>query len=151
MICNQVRECLSNTPGIAYFLEVDTSEFETLDDICQATAEHYLPLLDGKRFVVRCKRVGSHDWKSHDIERYVGGYLNQNSGAAGVDLKHQISRSYQVRHKQVYVVKDRVDGLGGFPMGEVELKLSLISGGFDSPVASFMYERGMPTHFVFLF
>ncbi len=151
VVLAQVRETLSNTPGITYFLEVDTTEFETLDDICLATAAHYMPLLAGKRFVVRCKRAGSHDWKSHDIERYVGGYLNQNSEAVGVDLHTpDVTVSIEVRHNQVYVVKDRVEGLGGFPMGEVEPVLSLISGGFDSPVASYLcMKRGMPTHFVF--
>ena len=48
------------------------------------------------------------------------------------------------------MVKQRIKGLGGYPVGELEPVLSLLSGGFDSPVASFMcIKRGMPTHFVF--
>jgi len=147
----EVRDVLGRTPGIAYFLEVDALSFETLDDICQATAQHYAPLLSGKRFVVRCKRAGKHEWSSHDIERYVGGYLNQNTEATGVDLHTpDLTVNIEVRDNKVYVIKDRITGLGGFPIGEVEPVLSLISGGFDSPVASYLcMKRGMPTHFCF--
>ena len=39
---------------------------------------------------------------------------------------------------------------GGYPMGTQEPVLSLISGGFDSTVSSFLTaRRGMNTHFCF--
>ncbi|MCK5881469.1 MAG: tRNA 4-thiouridine(8) synthase ThiI, partial [Sinobacterium sp.] len=83
--------------------------------------------------------------------RYVGGFLNQNSEATGVNLHTpDITASIEVRDNICYVVKQRYAGLGGFPIGEVEPVLSLISGGFDSPVASYLcMKRGMPTHFCF--
>ena len=150
-VIQRAREVLSNTPGIAYFLEVEEHTFETLDDICRVTGDYNMPLIAGKSFVVRCKRGGIHDWTSHDIERYVGGFLNQNSDATGVNLHTpDVTVNIEVRDNICYVVKQRFPGLGGFPLGEVEPVLSLISGGFDSPVASYLcMKRGMPTHFCF--
>lgn len=147
----EITAILANTPGIAYFLEVAAYDYADLDDICKQTAAVYAPLLAGKTFVVRCKRSGKHAFTSHDIERYVGGYLNQNTEARGVDLHHpDLTVNIEVRGDTLYVVKNRTSGLGGFPLGEVEPVLSLISGGFDSPVASYLcMKRGMPTHFCF--
>jgi len=48
------------------------------------------------------------------------------------------------------VIGRRHRGLGGYPIGSIDPVLSLISGGFDSPVASYLtMKRGMRTHFLF--
>ena len=55
-----------------------------------------------------------------------------------------------VREDTLYVVEDKIQGLGGFPIGSQEPVLSLVSGGFDSTVASYQtIRRGMRTHFCF--
>ena len=49
------------------------------------------------------------------------------------------------------IVKGRFEGLGGYPMSTQEDVLSLISGGFDSSVASHMFmRRGSRVHYCFL-
>ena len=56
----------------------------------------------------------------------------------------------EIRKDRLYVVKQRHEGLGGFPIGTVDSVVSLISGGFDSTVSSYMVmKRGMRTHFCF--
>ena len=48
------------------------------------------------------------------------------------------------------IVKGRFEGLGGYPMSTQEDVLSLISGGFDSSVASHMFmRRGSRVHYCF--
>ena len=147
----EVIEILGNTSGIAHFLEVETCEFEGLDDISEKTLAVYKDRLAGKRFVLRCKRVGKHEFSSTEIERQVGGYLLHHSDSIGVDLHNpEVTVKIEIRDKTLHIVKNRFEGLGGFPLGEVEPVLSLISGGFDSPVASYLtMKRGMPTHFCF--
>jgi tRNA uracil 4-sulfurtransferase len=142
---------LQNTSGISLILEVAEYEFSSLDDVCEKTLDAYRDRLVNKRFVVRCKRVGRHEYTSHQVEQYVGGFLLQHSASAGVDLHHpEITVFIEIRDNTLHVVKNRIEGLGGFPLGEVEPVLSLISGGFDSPVASYlMMKRGAPTHFCF--
>lgn len=146
-----VVEILSHTPGIAYFLEVLEFPLGDMQDVYQKTADMYVPLLAGKTFAVRCKRAGKHDFTSNDIERYVGGGLNQYSQALGVNLTHpDITVLLEIRDDRLFVVKQRHKGLGGFPLGGLDPVLSLISGGFDSPVASYLtMKRGMRTHFCF--
>lgn len=151
IIINDVITALSNTSGIAYFIEVETSDFTDLEDIAKKTLAVYQEQLVGKRFVLRCKRSGKHDFTSTEIERQVGGYLLHHSACTGVDLhKPELIVHIEVRDQTLYVVKRRIEGQGGFPLGEIEPVLSLISGGFDSPVASYLtMKRGMPTHFCF--
>lgn len=149
-----IKQCLSilkSTSGITYFLEVIPHAFTDIEDLCEKTAEVYKERLIGKSFVVRCKRSGQHDMNSHQMEQKIGGYLFHRTENGGVDLRNpDITVSIEVRDDTLYVIKERHQGLGGFPLGEVEPVLSLISGGFDSPVASYMtMKRGMPTHFCF--
>ncbi|MBB3048477.1 thiamine biosynthesis protein ThiI [Litorivivens lipolytica] len=144
-------EVLRNTPGIAYFMDVAEYPLVSIDDIYQKTLALWAERLAGKRFSVRCKRTGTHDFQSLDVERYVGGGLNQHTDAAGVDLANpEVVVRIEVRDETVFVVNQRYPGLGGFPLGSLDPVLSLISGGFDSPVASYlMMKRGLRTHFCF--
>jgi len=75
---------LKRIPGIVQFIEVQEIIFETLDDIYQATLKLNYDIVTGKTFCVRCKRQGKHEFTSTDVERYVGGGLNQNVPGASV-------------------------------------------------------------------
>ena len=56
----------------------------------------------------------------------------------------------EIDHDTVRVFGDKQQGLGGFPLPTQETVLSLLSGGFDSSVASFqMLRRGARVHFCF--
>jgi thiamine biosynthesis protein ThiI len=147
----EVVDIMKRTPGIANFVEVVEYPLGDFDDIFQKTFAIYGELLRGKTFVVRCKRVGQHEFKSGDVEKYVGGGLYEHAQSAGVDLHNpDVVVKLEIRKDTLYVVKARHEGLGGFPMGSLDAVLSLISGGFDSTVASFLtMKRGLRTHFVF--
>ncbi|WP_096086976.1 tRNA uracil 4-sulfurtransferase ThiI [Agaribacterium haliotis] len=148
----QLSAMLACTPGIAHFTRVSAHKFASLDDIYQLTYDYWQDKLDGRTFCVRVKRSGQHDWKSIDIERYVGGGLNQHTTAAGVRLKDpDVTVALEIKDDELYIVEQRTEGLGGFPLGtQDEDVLSLVSGGFDSTVASYMLmRRGMKTHFCF--
>ncbi|QUM82234.1 tRNA 4-thiouridine(8) synthase ThiI [Moritella sp. 5] len=145
------REVLRNTPGIAHSLEVQESTFTDLDDIFQQALPVYKDILVGKTFCVRAKRNGKHDFTSIDLERYVGGGLNQHTEATRVQLrKPQETIKIEVENDKLYLVTARHEGLGGFPMAGQEDVLSLMSGGFDSAVSSYLtIKRGSRTHFCF--
>jgi thiamine biosynthesis protein ThiI len=147
----RMSDALARIPGIAWFLDVLEYPLGDLDDIFQRTLPVYASRLQGKTFAVRCKRVGKHDFRSIDVERYVGGGLNQHTGASGVNLTRPDVVVYlEIRDDALYVVNERHQGLGGFPLGSLDPVLSLMSGGFDSTVASYLtMRRGMRTHFCF--
>ena len=144
-------ERLGCIPGIAHVLQVNVSTFESVDDIYQQTLAVYKDQLAGKTFCVRVKRAGKHDFNSIEVERYVGGGLNQFTDAAGVRLKNpDMTVNLEIDNEQLYLVDKRIQGLGGFPMATQEDVLSLISGGFDSGVSSYQFiKRGSRTHYCF--
>lgn len=147
----QLADCLSRISGIAYFLDVLEFPLGDFDDILARTLQVYEPRLEGKTFAVRCKRAGRHDFRSIDVERSVGAGLNRQTDADGVNLsKPDVTVQLEIRDQSLYVVNERHKGLGGFPMGSLDPVLSLLSGGFDSTVASYLtMKRGMRTHFCF--
>ncbi|MEN9463962.1 MAG: hypothetical protein RL217_143 [Pseudomonadota bacterium] len=142
---------LSHTPGIAYALEVAEFPFQTLDEAYQHVRDTYRERLAGKSFCVRLKRAGNHDFTSNQAEAYMGGGLLKETQARKVDLHHpEVTVLAELRNDKVQVVKQSVKGLGGYPLGSQGEVLSLISGGFDSTVASYlMTRRGLKTHFCF--
>ncbi|MCL1078787.1 tRNA 4-thiouridine(8) synthase ThiI [Parashewanella spongiae] len=146
-----VSERLGCIPGIAHSLQVEESEFKGIDDIYQQVLPIYKNELAGKTFCVRVKRSGNHDFKSIEVERYVGGGLNQHTEAVGVKLKDpDLTINLEINQDKLYLVVKRIKGLGGFPMATQEDVLSLISGGFDSGVSSFQFiKKGARTHYCF--
>ena len=154
----QIVDLLKRTPGISHFqcvhefplYKTDTSEVDW-DGIFDHTRAVYGELLAGKTFRVSCRRFGDHTFQSGDIERYLGSVLNQHCSTTGVKLKHpDINVSVEIRHDRFYVVEQDYPGLGGFPMATQDAVLSLISGGFDSTVSTYLtMKRGLLTHFCF--
>jgi len=144
-------ETMRNTSGITYILEVVDHPLPPVEEIVEKVLPIYRERLAGKTFAVRCKRSGDHDFTSVDVEREVGGALLGQTDAAGVRLKHpQVQVELEISKKTLFVIGRRHRGLGGYPVGSVDPVLSLISGGFDSPVASYLtMKRGMRTHFLF--
>jgi thiamine biosynthesis protein ThiI len=142
---------LTHTPGIAFALEIEEHSFETMDDAYQIIKQVNGPSLKDKTFCVRVKRKGKHDFNSNDIERYIGGGLLKETEAEGVKLKNpDITVQVEVKDQTLFAVKNRFEGIGGYPLGTQGDTLSLISGGFDSTVASYMMmKRGIKTHYCF--
>ena len=151
----KVIDALQRIPGIANVLQVQSYELENInesfDEMARLCSEAYADQLEGKTFVVRVKRTGNHTFKSNDLERYLGGALLSASDSAGVSVRTpDITVKLEVRDNTFYLVERRYEGLGGFPMGTQESVLSLISGGFDSTVSSYLtMKRGVKTHFCF--
>lgn len=150
-LADRVAEVLARTPGIASFSLVQSYPLGDLDDVLAKTLHHWREALAGKTFCVRVKRGGQHEFSSVEVERYVGGGLLQQSQAAGVDLHHpDITVRLEIKNRRLFVVHRQAHGLGGYPLGTQDGVLSLISGGFDSTVSTYLtMKRGMRTHFCF--
>lgn len=147
----QIVNLLGRTPGIANYSWVRPGKFENIHDIYEFAYEAWKDKLDGKSFCVRVKRSGQHSFTSTEVERYVGGGLNQNCETGGVKLQNpDVTVSLEVKGDTCYIVDNKYEGIGGFPVGTQDSVLSLVSGGFDSTVASYMMiRRGLKTHYCF--
>lgn len=142
---------LRDTPGIAHFLEVRDFPLQGLDALADLCVAEFGEQVKGRVFAVRCKRVGRHDFSSQDVAQRVGQALMDRCGARGVSLKSpDVWVRLEIREQTIWLLGRRHPGLGGFPLGTMEPVLSLLSGGFDSTIASYrMLQRGLLPHFVF--
>lgn len=146
-----IAERLTQIPGIHHILAVEEIQFTDLHHIYELVLPYFAPLIENKTFCVRIKRRGQHEFSSLDAERYIGGGLNQAVASAKVQLKNpDFTVLLEIEEDKLLLVKQRLNGLGGFPLGTQEDVFSLISGGFDSGVSSYMFiRRGCRVHYCF--
>ncbi|MBU2887799.1 tRNA 4-thiouridine(8) synthase ThiI [Gilvimarinus agarilyticus] len=147
----RVTEILAHTPGIGSFLKVLEFPLGDMHQNFEQVLACWQGRLVGKTFCVRVKRSGRHDFTSTDVERYIGGGLAQHTENAGVVLKKpDVTVRLEIKDDRLLVVSSLRRGLGGYPLGSQESVLSLISGGFDSTVSTYLtMKRGIRTHFCF--
>jgi thiamine biosynthesis protein ThiI len=144
-------EALKCTPGIPAFLEVQQTTFTDLHDIYEKTLAIHGEKIKNKTFCVRVKRIGEHEFNSINVEQYVGGGLNQAVESAKVKLKKpDVTVRLEINKEKLFIVTERHIGMSGFPIATQEDVLSLMSGGFDSGVASYQFiKKGARTHYCF--
>lgn len=136
---NQIQNILKKIPGIHHTLLVEKYKFYDLHHISKLTLFIYSKLIKNKTFCVRVNRIGNHEFNSIYAENYIGEYLNKKVLSSSVNLKYpDVLIKLEVINDNVFFVKKRINGIGGFPIGTQGSVLSLISGGFDSSVASYM-------------
>ena len=152
-VVNRVRERLLNTSGIEQVLEaLQFDDMENIEEIKAKVCEISASEIVDKTFVVRAKRSGKHDFNSSEMERTIGGYmLAHTPSSKGVDLHNpDVTIRIELINKQLNIITQKHRGLGGFPIGTQGDVLSLMSGGFDSTVASYLtMRRGLKTHYIF--
>ena len=100
-----------------------------------------------KSFKVDSRR-GDKDFKltSQEMSLDIGGYLvSQLKDKIAVDVRNpEVKIHCVLRQNHVMVYSDTIPGYGGLPLGTNGRAMSLLSGGIDSPVASWMVaKRGM--------
>ena len=121
-----------------------------------ACAKEYLGdrLRAAKSFKVESKRADkSFPMTSIQLSQYVGGELDEKYPNLKVDVRHpELTVHLEVRDYAAYVHADPEPGAGGLPVGVGGRAVSLLSGGIDSPVASWMIaKRGIALDMVHFF
>ena len=125
-------------------------------DALLETARIYLDdrLRTAKTFKVESKRADkSFPMTSIQLSQYVGGELHEAYPNLTVDVHHpELTVYLEVRDYAAYVHADPEPGAGGLPVGIGGRAVSLLSGGIDSPVASWMIaKRGIALEMVHFF
>ncbi len=109
------------------------------------TARAYLggAFAAAKTFKVESKRADKlFPMTSIQLSQAVGGDLAECFPAVAVDVHHPDLTVYvEIREKSAYVHAPAVPGAGGLPVGMGGRAVSLLSGGLDSPVSSWMMAR----------
>ncbi|WP_166256952.1 tRNA uracil 4-sulfurtransferase ThiI [Marinobacter salicampi] len=150
-LAESVLDALKRIPGIASIQEIGEFPVMDIDDMAAKALAAYQDRLAGKSFAVRVKRLGDHDFRSDQVARHVGRVLLEQTSARKVELKQpEVAVRIEIRQNRYHIAYHRHPGLGGFPLGSVESVMCLMSGGYDSSVASYlMMRRGMRSHFLF--
>ena len=114
-------------------------------DAIVATAKQYLAeeFAKARTFKVESKRADKlFHLNSIQISQAVGGELAEAFPHVAVDVhKPDLTVYVEIREKHAYVPAPSVPGAGGLPIGMGGTAVSLLSGGLDSPVSSWMIAR----------
>ena len=148
----KIKEILKNIPGISnFYFAVSTNK--DLDKINKKTFEllqDYLKTEDKKTFKIEARRADKKfEFKSPEINAKVGEYVFENTKLK-VDVHNpDIEIVVDIGHKQCFIYFEKIKGIGGLPVSTAGKLVSLLSGGIDSPVASYMMmKRGAKIIFV---
>jgi thiamine biosynthesis protein ThiI len=134
--------------GVANFSVVERTERD-LDALRRAI----LAGLNGARFQSFCIDTQRGDKtfpvNSPEINRQLGAAVKEKSGAR-VDLTNpEFTVFVEILPKDAFFGFNKIAGAGGLPVGGSGRVVSLISGGFDSPVAAYrLMQRGCRIVFV---
>ena len=124
------------------------------DEIAKRAMEYLREDLENaKSFKVESKRSDkSFPMTSIQLSQYVGGLIADEFPHLEVDVHNpELVVNLEVRDLSAYVHAAPVQGAGGMPIGSNGVAITLLSGGIDSPVSTYMIaKRGVrliPVHF----
>ncbi len=103
-------------------------------------------------FKVETKRSDkSFEINSVECNNVFGGYILKNFSNLKVDVHNpDILVHVEIRKDYSYIYLNEYKGLGGYPVGTLGKCLAMLSGGIDSPVASYLaLKRGIKLDLVY--
>lgn len=139
----EATEALKYVFGIDSFSKVYATDWDEYTDILNKVKLFSKSIVKpGSKYAVRAKRTGKHSFKSTDLARDAGSAIYSEINNLKVDLTYpDIEIFIEIRDKRAYYFSQKIAGPGGMPLGTAGSVISLISGGIDSPVATWMIMR----------
>ncbi len=140
---DEVSDKVSKVFGIVTFSRACVTE-KDIEDIKAAAVEYLKPIFDKNiSFKVESKRSDKKfPYGSPEISKIVGGHLADTFPNVTVDVHNpDVTVTVEVRDFAAYVHASVEEGAGGLPVGCGGKAAILISGGIDSPVASYMMAK----------
>lgn len=156
----KIISIIENISGIEYFSpiidyelseEIMNEDTKIFDEISRIAREYFEIQIEDKSFVVRIHRVWRHNFKSTDLERYVGWKLFENAKNTSVSLHNpDVTVQMDLRDNIICILTEKIKGTSWYPVGFQSNLLSLISGWFDSSVSSHaLIKRGCKIDYLF--
>ncbi|GAB5052799.1 tRNA uracil 4-sulfurtransferase ThiI [Pediococcus ethanolidurans] len=151
---NAVIERLKQVFGIQNFspsLKVD----RTLDAIHQGVLKMMTEQLKpGMTFKINTRRSDHHfEMDTNELNEELGGFVLDNFPKAVVKMRNpDLILRVEVRNNGVFLSSETIQGAGGLPVGTAGKGMMMLSGGIDSPVASYLgMKRGVDMEMVHFF
>ncbi len=124
-----------------------------MDNIRQSALNHMKKTFGDRElsFKVITKRSNKNfPLPSNEVSADVGGYILENMANLRVDVHKPDEALYIELRNHAYIYSKTYPGFGGLPYGSSGKAVSLLSGGIDSPVATFMMaKRGLEVEGVY--
>jgi thiamine biosynthesis protein ThiI len=146
----KIKEKLFLVFGIAYFCEAwfSDSQIETL----QKNIFDLVRKRKFRSFKIQARRSQKkYLLTSQEVNEKIGAFVLENfSGKIKVDLeKPDLTCFVEITERGAFIYFDKIKGSGGLPSGSSGKIVSLISSGFDSPLAAWkMMRRGAKITFL---
>ncbi len=144
----EANAALSKAIGVvSYSPAVSTeTDFDSIEETLNKYVDDLISegLFDGtKSFAVRGRRVGTHEFTSQEMAGFCGSVIVKKTGAPVNLSKPDFKFFVEVRENKTYIFHEKIQGIGGLPVGTQGKVIALVSGGIDSPVSAFlMMKRG---------
>jgi thiamine biosynthesis protein ThiI len=140
--------------GIQSVSQVERRPWTELEDITRTGVEIFGEGVGGRAFAVRATRRGGREGIPFDsmvVERALGAALLRHAPGSKVNLREpEVTAHVELEPGWGHYFHDKVRGFGGLPIGVEGRALALVSGGFDSAVASWlMLKRGVQLDYLF--
>jgi tRNA uracil 4-sulfurtransferase len=140
--------------GVQSVSAVERRPWERLEDVVRAGVELFVADVAGRSFAVRASRRGERDrigFDSQAVEVALGRALLAAAPGSTVDLAAPEAVAHvELEPGMAHLFAAKLPGRGGLPVGVEGRAVALVSGGFDSAVASWlMLKRGVQLDYVF--
>ena len=140
----ELAEALRFIPGIKYFARAKRTELDL--EAIKATALELAETggKEARSFKVAARRTAKDfPLDSIELNRAVGAHIQEATGKAVSLTRPELVIHIEIHEDEAYIYHEKIQGIGGLPVGTAGKVISLISGGIDSPVAAFlMMKRG---------
>ena len=143
----RAAEVIAHVFGVHSVSQVDEIDAPNFEALLDAATPYFQPHLHGKTFAVRARCARPAPFHASEVERELGARLVPYGK---VQLKNpDVGCNVEVREGHTYLYTDSVRAQRGLPIGCEGQAISLLSGGFDSGLASWMMlRRGIALNYV---
>lgn len=149
----RATEVLTRVFGLQSVSVAEPRPWTALGDIVTHGVDVFAASVRGRTFAVRASRRGGVEkipFDSLDVERALGRAL-LDAGAGRVHLDDpEVTAWVEVEPGKAHFFREKARSWGGLPIGVEGRAVALVSGGFDSAVASWlMLKRGVELDYIF--
>jgi thiamine biosynthesis protein ThiI len=133
---------LSRIFGIVSFSPAvqTTSDLEDMSMLALQLAKNILT--EEKSFAIRATRVGTHTFSSQQVAVHIGNDIVKATHA-GVDLTNpDIELFIEIRDKKSFLFTEKINGVGGLPLGTQGRILVLVENTASLLAAWYLMRRG---------
>ena len=144
----KIKERLRQVMGIAHF-EFSSRTENNIAAIKEAALRHIRDASCESLKVETRRADKTFPLTSPEVSAEVGGYLIKATGTRADMHNPDLTCWIKITHNAAYISTEKIQGIGGLPVGVSGKVLVMLSGGIDSPVAAWqMIKRGAKAVFI---